>query len=143
MNEGWLQEDYFILFTSEESAAATKGYEIQEYLPGAAVIGLKGWDDFIVEMPDGKRYTVPTVPLLRQYMSELKGDSYRTKRLAPDAEKAGKIKWYVTPIVFGGDTGIGKNMIWVDSVTHQQLVKWWNAEYFRIISLKQQTARPP
>ena len=142
MTEGWLQENYFILFTGEESAASTKGYDIQKYLPGATIVGLKGWDDFIIQMPDGKRYTVPTVPLLRQYMSELNGDGYRTERLSPDPEKAGKIKWYVTPIVFGGDAGSGKNMIWVDLVTHQQLVKWWNEEYLRIASLKQRTTPP-
>jgi len=49
--------------------------------------------------------------------------------LNPDARFSGKIKWYVKPIVFGGDAGVGENLVWVSHEEHAQLVKFWNDKY--------------
>lgn len=49
--------------------------------------------------------------------------------LQADARFTGKIKWYVQPIVFGGDPQMGNNVIWVGHEEHAKLVKWWNEQY--------------
>jgi hypothetical protein len=49
--------------------------------------------------------------------------------LERDDRFAGKIKWYVTPLVFGGDPKIGDNLVWVSHEEHAQLVRWWNEQY--------------
>jgi hypothetical protein len=40
-----------------------------------------------------------------------------------------KTKWYITPVVFGGDPQMGDNMTWVSHEQHAQLVRWWNEMY--------------
>ena len=52
-----------------------------------------------------------------------------TTALTPDPRLTGRIKWYVTPIVFGGDAAIGPNVIRVPLAEHAQLVRFWNEAY--------------
>jgi hypothetical protein len=127
MIEGWLRDDYLILF--EETALSLEAaYDLSTYLPGYRLVGLRGWDDFIVEDSGGRLFTVPTVPILRDHLSPLRFEDTRGD-LVPDDRLTGKIKWYVTPIALGGDPKPGNNMIWVTLDQHTQLVKWWNGKY--------------
>lgn len=135
MNEGWLNDDYLILFSEAEIDDASKKYGIAQSLPGYSVLGLLGWDDFIVRDPSGRTYLVPTVPIDKQY---LKGFILpRTVTLKSDGRFKEKIKWYVKPLVFGGDPDEKENLAWVTHEQHSQLVVWWNNQYR---ALKQQNA---
>lgn len=49
--------------------------------------------------------------------------------LEHDRRLHGLIKWYVTPLVFGGDPSLGENVIWVNIETHFALVTFWNDKY--------------
>jgi hypothetical protein len=127
MREGWHNEDHLILFDEAEVQAVSERYAISGLLPGYRILGLLGWDDFIVQDEVGHTYSVPTVPLdllhLTPYASPL------TVQLRDDERVRGKIKWYVTPVAFGGDPNAGNNMSWVSHEQHAQLVRWWNDLY--------------
>lgn len=127
MIEGWYGDDYLILF-EEDAPAVEKTYALASYLPDHRLLGLKGWDEFIVEGEDGARFTVPTVPVLPQYLREFSLGSVGGK-LTPDHQMRGKIKWYITPVVFGGDPKLGDNLTWVTLDQHAQLVRFWNEKY--------------
>jgi hypothetical protein len=93
MNEGWHREDYLVLFTEdEEILLASERYGNGAILRGYQVIGLRGWDGFIVQRPDGKTSAVPTVPcdagLLRPF--DLPPPA---TELASDERFIGKLKW--------------------------------------------------
>ena len=128
MTEGCYGDDHLILFDEAEVSSVSGRYAISQFLPGYQVIGLRGWDDFILRDSTGRTYTVPTVPAIAEYISPyalpLAGSS-----LGSDDRFRGKIKWYVQPVVFGGDPNLGKNVIWVSHEQHAQLVKYWNDLY--------------
>jgi hypothetical protein len=100
MNEGWCDNNYLVLFTEEESGDKTRQYKLAEYLPGFRLIGLKGWDDFIVIDQAGNLFSVPTIPMLREQMESF-NLSLRVS-FTTDDRFQGKIKWYTKPIIFGG-----------------------------------------
>jgi hypothetical protein len=126
MIEGWAQDQHFIVFTDEEAASATTRYGLRDALPGFAVAGLLGWDDFIVRDSSGNLFTVPTVPAIGKYLAPFHGEL--PNQLEAD-DRTGTIKWYVKPIVFGGNPEPGENMIWVTHDEHAELVRWWNSQY--------------
>ncbi|ELC0660804.1 hypothetical protein SD340_004184 [Vibrio fluvialis] len=127
MKEGWFGEDHFILFDEKESALATEEYCFFNYLDGFQVVGLLGWDDFIVS--DGlKFYTIPSVPIVSEYLEKIHEENLPTD-LEHDERFSGKIKWYTTPIVFGGDPNSEENMVWVSHKQHRELVNYWNKQY--------------
>jgi hypothetical protein len=128
MNEGWLDDDYLILFDETEVASATDRYAISQLFPGYQVLGLRGWDDFILRDSEGRTYSLPTVPMDPEYISPFPVPGTGVK-LAADPSFSGRIKWYVTPIVFGGDPSGEKNLTWVSHEQHAQLVRWWNDKY--------------
>ena len=128
MNEGWHDEEYFVLFDAEESQRASKRYAVSRSLPGFKIIGLRGWDDFIVLADGGKLYTVPTVPAVSKYLKPFQfPDDADT--LVDDPRLRGRIKWYIQPVVYGGSPTARDNITWVDHETHAQLVLWWNERY--------------
>lgn len=127
MDEGWLGNDYLILFTDPEIVSASERYAISQLLPGYQVVGLRGWDDFIVRVSAGHAYLVPTVPVELQHMSPF--SLPENTLLQADERFRGKIKWYLKPIAFGGDPNAGDNVIWVSHEQHAGLVKWWNEKY--------------
>ena len=106
MNEGRDSDHYLILFDEAESEQLTEGYGVRQYLPGMTVVGILGWDDFILKDHSGHLFRVPTVPLLQKYIDEFDW-ILDASRLTPDARFSGKIKWYTTPVVFGGDPLFG------------------------------------
>jgi len=128
MNEGWKGDDYLILFAESERATAESRYAISTLLPGFRLLGLRGWDDFIVQDDAGRTYCVPTVPLDVQYLAPYEAPEQEAS-LSPDSRFTGKIKWYARPIAFGGSTEPGPNLTWVNHEQHCQLVKWWNDRY--------------
>jgi hypothetical protein len=128
MREGWCGEDYLVLFDGPELAQASLSYDIARLLPGYEVLGLCGWDDLIVRDAAGAVFTVPTVPLAPNYLEPFEAAKCNT-HLAHDSRFTGRIKWYLEPIVFGGDANLGQNVIWVDHDQHSQHVRWWNDKY--------------
>jgi hypothetical protein len=127
MNEGWIGDDYLVLFDEAEMAQATARYQVGTQLPGHSVIGLRGWDDLIVRDAAGGTHLIPSVPLDLQHMTQyaVPGQS----ALKQDGRFTGKIKWYFQPVVFGGDSNAGTNVTWVTHEQHGELVAWWNAKY--------------
>ena len=94
MNEGWLDEEYLILFNASEIESTTLRYGLPRFLPGYEVVGLRGWDDLILRDSAGQTYTVPSVPIDTKYL-----EPYSIPEGNPDPEEllSGKIKWYVQP----------------------------------------------
>ena len=128
MTEGWLGDDYLVFFADLEVAAVSERYAFSQFLPGYRVLGLRGWDDFIVRNAQGKTFSIPTVPLDTQYLQPYLAPEH-LENLSPDPSFAGKIKWYIKPVVFGGDPGLEENVTWVTLEEHVQLVRWWNDLY--------------
>ena len=127
MIEGWNGDEYLILF-EERAAALDRSYGVSVALPGYRLIGLRGWDDFIVEDSAGVRFAVPTVPLLQEHLVPFEATA-TSSTLEPDAKVQGRVKWYITPLVFGGDPKLGENVTWITLDQHAQLVSWWNRKY--------------
>jgi hypothetical protein len=127
MTEGWLNEDYLILFSDAEIEEASKRYGIEQSLPGFKVLGLRGWDDFLVSDDVGTTYSVPTVPLEQQYLKE--ATVPERSSLKSDSRLKEKIKWYLKPLVFGGNANEQANLTWVSHEQHAGLVVWWNNQY--------------
>jgi len=133
MTEGWCGDDHLILFDEAEVVAASERYAISQFLPGYQVIGLRSWDDFILRDSMGSTYIVPTVPAIAEYLSPYTLPTGGST-ISPDDRFLEKIKWYVTPIVFGGDPNLGKNVIWVTHGQHAEIVRWWNNLYRSLTS---------
>lgn len=127
MQEGWLNDNYLILFSDAELEDISQRYAITHLLPGYTIVGLWGWDDFIVQDPSGNTYTIPTLPLDKRYLKDFRLPE--PVSLETDNRYQGKIKWYITPLIFGGDANDPKNLIWVSHEQHAQLVIWWNKQY--------------
>jgi hypothetical protein len=127
MTEGWLNDEYLVLFSQEESISLSSKYKFPSFLPGYTLVGLRGWDDFIVIDPAGAMSSLPTVPLDAAARTEFSlPDSCS---LEPDGRFIGKIKWYVKPLVFGGNPEDKDNLAWVTPEQHVELVVWWNDKY--------------
>ena len=127
MKEGWLDDEYIVLF-EEQSASLEKAYGFFGLFPGFKLIGLRSWDDFLVQDNGGNLFTVPTVPLLQEHLASFKFNKSLESLVSDDRVRA-RIKWYVTPIVFGGDPTLGDNVTWVTLTQHTELVQWWNQKY--------------
>jgi len=78
----------------------------------------------------GKVFTVPTVPMIERYLQPCVLPV--TLSLALDERFQGKIKWYIKPIVFGGDPNAEDNLSWINHDQHIQLVTWWNEQYKKV-----------
>lgn len=128
MREGWHGEEYFILFDDAETSTASSSYGISNFLPGYQIIGLRSWDSFILKDSSGQTYSVPTVPLTKRSIEPFRLPEPGAM-LQTDSRFVGKIKWYLQPLVFGGDPALGTNLTWVNAEQHAQLVKWWNDKY--------------
>jgi hypothetical protein len=77
MKEGWVEDDYLILFSQSEIPAVTDRYAFSHSLPGYQVLGLRGWDDFIILDSQRRTFSIPTVPLDPQYHSRNQSHSGR------------------------------------------------------------------
>jgi hypothetical protein len=129
MIEGWHQNDYLILSENpDEAQRLTEEYGVGHFLPGYTVVGLCGWDDFIVSGANSQLFTVPTVPIKTESLKPFEFNA-DVSALRPDDRVAGKIKWYIQPIVFGGDPNDGKNLTWISMSEHFKAVSYWNRLY--------------
>jgi hypothetical protein len=128
VREGWVGDNYLILFEDDELPVAFANYSFPEFLPGYKLLGLRGWDDFIVDDNAGHLFTIPTVPLNTKYLTpfQLPGAD---QAWTSDEQCMGKIKWYVKPLVFGGDPSSHQNQAWINHDQHAQLVRYWNNLY--------------
>ncbi len=130
MSEGWYGDDYFVLFPEDERISASERYGIADTLPGYTVLGLRGWDDLIVQDANGCSFTVPVVPLDVKYLSPCEVPA--SASLEPDSRFTGKIRWYIKPLVFGGDSRAEGNITWINHQLHAELVVWWNDKYQKL-----------
>ncbi|MBL0216689.1 MAG: hypothetical protein IPQ07_22755 [Myxococcales bacterium] len=129
MREGWSGDDYLILF-DEDAARLHAAYGLTSTLPGYRLLGLRSWDDFIIEDSRGARFTIPTVPTDPSYLAPFEIADGPT--LEPDEKVHGRIKWYVTPLVFGGAPDLDDNVSWIPLDQHTKLVVWWNQKYLEL-----------
>ena len=127
MNEGWYAGNYLVLFAPGEALSESERYSIKRWLPDFELRGLLGWDDFILRSADGQLFRAPTVPCRRQHLQPY--SLPEPVELRPEPTLRGKIKWYITPLVFGGDPNDPANTVWVNPEKHGQLVAWWNERY--------------
>lgn len=128
MREGWVGEDYLILFEGDEREAKSANYLLSELLPGYKLVGLRGWDDFIVGDNAGHLFTVPTVPVSTTCLAPFQLPS-EDQAWKEDERCRGKIKWHVKPLLFGGDPTSHQNQAWINHDQHAQLVQYWNNMY--------------
>lgn len=129
MKDGWYNEKYFALAENQQEAMQlTAEYGISENLPGYYFIGLVDWDDFILSSEDGNYFRVATVPLAVEDLQpyQFPGEQIR---MQVDLRLTEKVKWYITPLIFGGSPTDGKNMAWISYSQHAQFVRWWNVKY--------------
>ena len=132
MKEGWYHDHYLILFEDGEIQQKERVYGLDCRLPGHGLLGLVGWDDFLVlDRANQKLYRVPTIPISSQHKKEWP-HSVDATALKPDARFQGKIKWYLKPIVFGGDPNDGENMTCISDNDHVQAVRYWNETYSHV-----------
>lgn len=142
MIEGWYNDTYLILFKEHaEALEMTERYGLPDMLPGYTVIGLRGWDDLIVRDDNGVCFTVPTVPMVLEYLEPFEFDPDNTI-LEADESMRGKIKWYATPLVFGGDPESVDNTLWISRDQHPEAVRWWNAKYLEAKAQQAVAHRP-
>jgi len=94
MTEGWNRDDYVVLFSGRESHSATERYGIAALLPGYRIVGLRGWDDFIVQDEMGDTFKLPTVPYDHKELVPFQVPA--SDELVRDNRFAGKVKGYVT-----------------------------------------------
>lgn len=136
MKEGWHNDDYLILFEGDEIEGKGRKYEINSYLPGHDLLGLVGWDDFLVlDEKTKKMCRIPTVPLIEKE-KETWLKNIDVSILKSDERFNDKIKWYVKPIVFGGDPEARENIIWISHKDHIAAVKYWNKMYLDVTKNK-------
>ena len=127
MVEGWNGNDYVIWF-QQDAAALQSAYGLEMFLPGYRLVGLRDWDDFIVEDAQGDQFSLPTVPVESSRLESFPPLGSEVKLVA-DPRFTGRIKWYLKPIVFGGDPEPGPNVAWISVTQHAELVQWWNRKY--------------
>ena len=127
MTEGWFNFDYVVLFSETERIARSMDYKIAKYLPGFTLIGLYDWDYFLVTDSEGLLYSVPSLPL--DVNSTEKFSLPENILLETDERYTGKIKWYLKPLILGGNPSENRNLAWVSLELHADLVVWWNEKY--------------
>lgn len=132
MISGWHNNEYLILFEEQiEANAMTERYGVSERIPDHTLIGIRGWNDFILMSPEGSLMVAPTVPLRKEELErwDFKIDLSKIKS---ETEIGDKIKWLVTPLVFGGSPTDNENISWISIDQHIELVNWWNSKYDEI-----------
>lgn len=131
MIQGWHDENYINLFDASESQQLGRLYALSDSFADYQLTGLVGWDDFILCDGRGRLFRVPTVPAVVENMKPL-GFEIDFSKVVSDTRFTNLVKWYVKPIVFGGDPELGENVVWITLDQHAELVRWWNTKYFEM-----------
>jgi len=132
MITGWQSDDYLILFEDQvEAIEMTQRYGIIDRIPGHTLIGLRNSGEFILVSSDGRQKTVPTVPLTAEGLED-SSTPIDLASIDSGPPWDGKIRWFVTPWVFGGSPTDEQNIAWVTLDQHVDLVRWWNSKYEEI-----------
>lgn len=122
MTEGWHDDEYLILFSEDEVEPMTEIYGLKHFINGFRIVGLRGWDDFILQDVSGRSFTMPTVPIaieyLKPFMLVIDASTVR-----PDSRFTGKVKWYSKPPIFGGDPQAKENLTWINFRQHAEAVQ--------------------
>lgn len=126
--EGWLSKNYYILFSDSEKELYKEKHHLGKYLPEYEFFGLFNWDNFIVNVPNKYYAIVPIIPLLPKYVTKF---SYKNRSilLTQDPSLKGKMRWYKTPLVYGGDPKDEGNIAWIGIEEHAKLIETWNKKY--------------
>ena len=134
MITGWHSDDHLILFEDQiEAMEMTQRYGIIDRIPGHTLIGLRNSGEFILISSDGHQKTVPTVPLTAEGLEDwLTPIDFAAINFNTPWD--GKIRWFVTPWIFGGSPTDEQNIAWVTMDQHVDLVKFWNGKYDEIKS---------
>lgn len=122
MREGWVGDEYLILFEDDELQSVSASYSFAELLPGYKLLGLRSWDDFIVDDNAGHLFTVPTVPVGTTHLAPFQLPT-ADQIWNTDEQLTGRIKWYVKPLVFGGDPSSHQNQAWI---SHNSILSWFD-----------------
>lgn len=132
MITGWHRDDYLILFEEQpEAFELTQRYGISERMPGHTLIGLRSWSDFILLTPERLMKIVPTVPLIADELEDWPVQiDFST--IESDPRFDGRIKWHVTPLIFGGSPTDEQIITWLPLDHHVDLVRSWNSKYDEI-----------
>jgi len=131
MTEGWLQDEYLVLFDEQEIKEMTERYGVARFVTGYEGLGLRGWDDFILRDKEGNLFKLPTLPLSLEYLEPFSMVIEQNK-IERDERFSGKVKWYVQPLIFGGDPQSEENMQWINFEQHAGAVQWWNQKYLEV-----------
>jgi hypothetical protein len=134
MTYGWYNDIHYNLFSPDEVDIYLKKNALQKYFSSYQLVGLVGWDDFLLKQ-NNSYYTIPTVPIDFKYLSEF-DFNLNIDELKNDKNITDKIKWYIKPLIFGGDPKLGENIQFIDLGTHAELIAFWNKTY---CSLKNNT----
>ncbi len=129
MISGWHNDEYLILFEEQpEAIAMSDRYGISERIPNHTLIGIRGWNDFILMSSEGSLMIAPTIPARKEEL-EFWNSEINIAEIKPDTEIGNKIKWLVTPLIFGGSPTAEENVEWITIDQHVDLVNWWNSKY--------------
>ena len=132
MITGWYSDDYLILFEEQsEAIEMTRRYGLSSRIPEHTLIGLRGWSDFILMSSGRQLKIVPSVPLITDELEDWPVQ-IDLSALEPDPRFGDKIKWHVTPLIFGGSPTDEQNISWLTLDQHVDLVRWWNRKYDEI-----------
>lgn len=131
MIQGWHDDEYLNLFDEAESQQMARLYALSYSFADFQIVGLIGWDDFILCDGQGLLFRVPTIPAVVEEMKPL-ALVIDPSRVVPDVRFTNRVMWYVQPIVFGGNPEKGDNMTWITLEQHAELVRWWNAKYIEM-----------
>ncbi|OWT71480.1 MULTISPECIES: hypothetical protein [unclassified Achromobacter] len=127
MKEGWNGDEYVVLYSPDEANTFARICELNTALPGFALLGLSGWQDFIVSDSAGMTFTIPSVPIDDAYLSPI--DKPLPNQLTSDERLSGKVKWLIKPLLFGGDPRADDNFAWITHQQYAELVHFWNDQY--------------
>ncbi|MEM9400752.1 MAG: hypothetical protein AAF984_11140 [Verrucomicrobiota bacterium] len=126
MQEGWLGNEYIVLFEEDEISQKSVAYNVEQLLPGHRILGLISWDDFlVVDQATEQVYRVPTIPASLMNRKIWTAD-IKTDEFCHDQRYTGKVKWHVRPTALGGNPESSKNLVWISHDEHPELVKYWN-----------------
>ncbi|WP_218191712.1 SMI1/KNR4 family protein [Pseudomonas sp. B28(2017)] len=137
-DEGWLGEDYFILWRADDLVSLNHKYEVEHYAPGIFLFGSTGSGDawgFDLRANPPTVVRIPFVGMAAGHVETVANSfsellqlsaSHPTPSLKPASEHAGMELFEIQPIIFGGDPVDPANKEWKSREEHIQLVRFWN-----------------